>query len=88
MGWLITDLNCPCPNYPPSIVDAQTATEPIDTGNFDSGDSVILPVPSGIQKGDLMLALVDFDDGTTGSYVSIPAGWSNIYYGTDGGARS
>lgn len=51
----------------------------------NSGNNLVLSKPSSTTSGDLLVALIRSGGGDSGTYNSVPSGWTNVY--TGGGDR-
>lgn len=59
---------------PPTIVGSEKASTPT-TETAQAGSTVVIPVPSGVQEGDLLLAIATWAQAGT---LTEPLGWTNI----------
>lgn len=63
----------------PSVRASSKATTPATNSGSQSGSTVVVPVPTGTQNGDLMIAIVN----ATGAIITPPAGWTEIVSQSD-----
>jgi hypothetical protein len=64
----------------PSFRAAAKATTPPTQTTGNSGGTVVIPVPTGTQNGDMMIAVVTY---AVGGSVTVPSGWTAINVGTN-----
>jgi hypothetical protein len=60
--------------YPSFRAAAKATTPPTETSN-NAGTTVVIPVPTGTQDGDMMIAAVTF---ASGASITVPSGWTLI----------
>ncbi len=77
MSWLITDLSSPIGVTPPTIIASAKATTPPTLSENQFGTIIVIPVPVGTQAGDLLLAEVNWQVGSTRTLTN-PAGWTTV----------